>query len=255
MVSMLPRTTRRRRREGLVNVAHTLERSLLPDALPAIPGIRLASVYRPASEGSEAGGDFYDAFAHARGCWLVVGDVCGKDAEAAALTAMVRHSIRALAFRESSPAQVLRIANEVMLSHDLTGRFATAIVAHIDLSVRPVRATLSSAGHPAPLLLHPDGTAFCPAVTGTLLGVLPQPRLHDVEVSLSAGTSMVLYTDGLTDAGAPSRTLSTAELRERLADAPGASPQELVGRLEGLALARGAGVRRDDIAILAACVD
>jgi len=222
--------------------------------LPAIAGVQLASVYRPAIEGSEAGGDFYDAFLHACGCWLIVSDVCGKDAEAAALTAMVRHSIRALAFQQSSPAQVLRTVNDVMLSHDLSGRFATAIVARIDLSSQPARAAIASAGHHPPLLLHPDGEASCLQVTGTFLGVLPRPRLNDVEVSLPRGATLVLYTDGLTDAGAPAQTLSTAELCDRLAHDAGSPPQELVRRLEAMAVSRGAGGLRDDIAILAARV-
>lgn len=255
---MLVRTSRRQQREGLAHVAHTLERSLLPDALPTIAGVQLASAYRPSTKGSEAGGDFYDAFAHASGCWLAVGDICGKDAAAAALTAMVRHSIRALAFLEASPAQILRTVNDVMLSHDLSGRFATAILARIDLAslASPTpRATLASAGHPAPLLLHPDGHAHCPRVTGTLLGVLPLPTLHDVTIPLPSSSTLVFYTDGLTDAGAPSRALSLSELRDQLAGHAGSSPLELVRSLEQLALARGQGHLRDDIAILAARVD
>lgn len=255
---MLARTSRRQQRQGLAHVAHTLERSLLPDALPAVPGLQLASVYRPATAGSQAGGDFYDAFAHAGACWLCVGDICGKDADAAALTAMVRHSIRALAFLELSPARVLRTVNDVMLSHQLSGRFATAILARIDLASSvastPLKATLSSAGHPAPLLLQADGRAFSPAVTGTLLGVLSQPTLADVGLSLPAGATLILHTDGLTDAGAPARPLSTDELRHQLAGNAGCELQELVHRLEDLAIARGQHHLRDDIAILAARV-
>jgi len=251
---MLARTTRRQRRDGLDHVAHTLGRSLLPDALPAIAGLSLASAYRPVVEDSEAGGDFYDAFLLPSGCWLVVGDVCGKGPEAAGLTAMVRHSIRALAFQLQSPAGVLAAVNEVMLSHDLEGRFATAIVARIDLSSHPARATIASAGHPAPLLLHREGHAACPPVAGTLLGVLPQPALHDLDVALPAGATLILYTDGLTDAGAPTRALSPAELARELADHGGSPPRELTRRLEELAVSRGAPRLRDDIAILAARV-
>jgi serine phosphatase RsbU (regulator of sigma subunit) len=240
---------------GLVRVAHTLERSLLPDALPAIPGLQLASVYRPATEGSEAGGDFYDAFLHAHGCWLVVGDVCGKDADAAALTAMVRHSIRALAFLQPSPARVLGTVNDVMLSHELSGRFATAIVARIDLSSQPLHATIASAGHPAPLLVQPGGEVCCPPVAGTLLGVLSRPTLGDVDAQLSAGSTLVLYTDGLTDAGAPSRALSTAELCQELSGRAASSPQQLLQRLQELAVSRAEDGLRDDIAMLAARVN
>lgn len=251
---MLVRTSRRQQREGLAHVAHTLERSLLPDALPTIAGLQLASVYRPVNEGSEAGGDFYDAFLLSSGCWLIVGDVCGKDAEAAALTAMVRHSIRALAFREPSPAQVLRIVNDVMLSHDLSVRFATAIVARIDLSSQPPRVTIASAGHPAPLLLDPAAGVSSPPVTGTFLGVLPLPHLEDVEMSLPPDATLVLYTDGLCDAGAPARALSAAELCRQLTPHADAPPAQLAGLLEELAVSRAEGRLRDDIAILAARV-
>ncbi len=252
------RTTQRQQRDGLYHVAHTLQRSLLPEALPALAGLQLASVYRPADHDSEAGGDFYDVFEAPSGCWLVIGDVCGKGVEAAAVTAMVRHSIRALAFREPSPAQVLETVNEVMLSHDLSGRFATAFVARIDCPTslgHPARAILSSAGHPAPVLVDPSGKANCPQVSGTLLGVLPQPRLDDVEVTLEQGSTLVLYTDGLTDAGAPARVLAAQELCLELAGRARYPPQMLAGLLEDLAVSRGAGQLRDDIAILAARVE
>jgi sigma-B regulation protein RsbU (phosphoserine phosphatase) len=255
---MPARTTRHQQRDGLYHVAHTLQRSLLPEALPVLDGLELASVYRPADHDSEAGGDFYDVFHMPGSCWLVIGDVCGKGVEAAAVTAMVRHSIRALAFREISPAQVLGTVNEVMLSHDLSGRFATAMVVRIDCSTRtglPTRAILTSAGHPPPVLVDPAGQASSSQIQGTLLGVLPQPRLYDVEMVLNPGSTLVLYTDGLTDAGAPARALPAQELCRELAGHAGCSPRMLAGLLEDLAVSRGAGRLRDDVAILTARVN
>jgi sigma-B regulation protein RsbU (phosphoserine phosphatase) len=254
---MPARTTRRRQRDGLLHVAHTLQRSLLPEALPKLEGLRLASIYRSADRQSEAGGDFYDVFQAPSGCWLVVGDVCGKGVEAAAVTAMVRHSIRALAFRENSPAAVLETVNEVMLSHDLLGRFATAIVARIDRAASPggqALAILASAGHPPPVLLGPDGDAQCPATGGTLLGVLPQPVLEDLEIALAPGSTLVFYTDGLVESGAPAQTLSLWDLCRELAGHAQCTPRTLAGMLESLAVSRGAGRLRDDVAILAARV-
>jgi serine phosphatase RsbU (regulator of sigma subunit) len=317
---MPARTTRRRQQDGLYHVAHTLQRSLLPDALPALEGIELASVYRPADRQSEAGGDFYDVFLTPSGCWLVIGDVCGKGVEAAAVTAIVRHSIRALAFREHSPAQVLATVNDVMLSHDLAGRFATAAVARIERLPRadgdpggsdsdavglepdpggldsdysrsdrdpsglelsdsdrlyrsligqaeelprarlsrprhrraPFKAILANAGHPALILLDQDGAAHCPPTAGALLGALPHPALTDVELALHPGSTLVFYTDGLTEAGAPARTLQTHELCEQLAGRARHSPQALARRLEKLAIANADGRLRDDVAILTA---
>ena len=236
-------------------VARTLQRSLLPDALPAIGGLQLASAYHPAGEGSEVGGDFYDVFESSSGCWLVVGDVCGKGVEAAAVTALVRHSIRALALEWASPERVLRGVNAAMLSHALAGRFATAILVRLDLGEGSARATIASAGHPPPLLLDAAGHASSPAVSGTLLGVLEQIDTRDVEVAFERGDSLLLYTDGLTDAGAPSREIALEELQRQLAASAPAKPAALVERLVALARERSTGRLRDDIAILAAGID
>lgn len=235
-------------------IASTLQRSLLPDALPDIEGLQLASAYHPVGAGNEVGGDFYDVFQVPSGCWLVVGDVCGKGMEAAAITALVRHSVRALAFRDLSPGEVLASVNQVMLSHELQGRFATAVIARLDLSQRPVRASIVSAGHPPPLVLQRSGVAYCPPARGVLLGVLSQISEAELEVCLHPGDTLVLYTDGLLDAGAPSSPLSEEELCQRLRGATGASPSAVVAKLDRLARAHGAGRLRDDIAILAARV-
>jgi hypothetical protein len=112
-------------------VARTLRRSLMPAVLPVIAGLELASYFRPSGAGSEVGGDFYDVFAGPEGCWLVVGDVCGKGAEAAALTGFLRHTTAAYAREGSSPGDVLSQVNRAMLEQDFEGRFATAILARI----------------------------------------------------------------------------------------------------------------------------
>jgi serine phosphatase RsbU (regulator of sigma subunit) len=236
-------------------VARTLQRSLLPDALPSVQGLQLASAYHPVGEGGEVGGDFYDVFESPSGCWLVVGDVCGKGVEAAAVTALVRHSIRALALEWASPERVLRGVNAAMLSHALAGRFATAILVRMDLGEHSVRATIASAGHPPPLLLTAAGHASSPVVSGTLLGVLEQIDAHDVEVALERGDSLILHTDGLTDAGAPSREIALEELHRQLAASAPATPGALVEQLVHLAHERSAGRLRDDIALLAAGID
>jgi serine phosphatase RsbU (regulator of sigma subunit) len=235
-------------------LARTLQRSLLPESLPVLDNLALSSAYHPVGEESEVGGDFYDVFTTPTGCWMVVGDVCGKGPEAAAVTALVRHSIRAFAFVRSSPAQVLGAVNEVMLGHELSQRFATAVVARMNLTLTPVRAVIAGAGHPPPLLLGADGSVDCPAVHGMMLGVRPGSNVLDLEVELEQGSTLVLYTDGLLDAGAPRRGLTPAELCGLLADHAGAAPQLLVQKLERLALSSGAGRLRDDVAIVAARV-
>jgi serine phosphatase RsbU (regulator of sigma subunit) len=235
-------------------LVRTLQRSLLPDTLPKLDGMALSSAYHPAGEGNEVGGDFYDVFTTPFGCWLVVGDVCGKGPEAAAVTALVRHSIRAFAFVRPSPAQVLGAVNEVMLGHALAQRFATVVLARLDLSSTPVKATVAGAGHPPPVLVRVDGPTQCPPVHGTMLGVRPGSNVADVEVELGPGSTLVLYTDGLLDAGAPRRGLTPMELCRLLAQHAGAAPHSLVQQLERLALSAGAGRLRDDVAIVAARV-
>jgi hypothetical protein len=237
------------------HLARTLQRSLLPETLPVLDKLALSSAYHPVGEGNEVGGDFYDVFTTPLGCWLVVGDVCGKGPEAAAVTALVRHSIRAFAFVRSSPAQVLGAVNEVMLGHALTQRFATVVVARLDLTSEPARAVIAGAGHPPPVLLEANGSAHCPSVQGMMLGVRPGSNVRDLELELEPGSTLVLYTDGLLDAGAPRRGLTPRELCGLLADHAGAAPQLIVQQLERLARSSGAGRLRDDVAIVAARVD
>jgi serine phosphatase RsbU (regulator of sigma subunit) len=237
------------------HLARTLQRSLLPEMLPALDRLALSSAYHPVGEGNEVGGDFYDVFTTPLGCWLVVGDVCGKGPEAAAVTALVRHSIRAFAFVRRSPAQVLGAVNEVMLGHELSQRFATVVVARLDLALGPARAVIATAGHPPPVLLGADGSTHCPRVKGMMLGVRSGSNVFDLEFELEPGSTLVLYTDGLLDAGAPRRGLTPGELCGLLADHAGATPRLIVQQLEQLALSSGAGRLRDDVAIVAARVD
>jgi serine phosphatase RsbU (regulator of sigma subunit) len=237
------------------HLARTLQRSLLPETLPVIDNVALSSAYHPVGEGNEVGGDFYDVFTTPLGCWLVVGDVCGKGPEAAAVTALVRHSIRAFAFVRGSPAQVLGAVNEVMLGHALAQRFATVVVARLDLTSGASRAVVAGAGHPPPVLLAANGLAHCPDVRGMMLGVRPGSNALDCELELGSGSTLVLYTDGLLDAGAPRRGLTPSQLCGLLAGHAGAAPQLIVQQLERLALSSGAGRLRDDVAIVAARVD
>jgi serine phosphatase RsbU (regulator of sigma subunit) len=236
------------------NLARTLQRSLLPETLPVLEQLALASAYHPVGEGNEVGGDFYDVFTTPLGCWLAVGDVCGKGPEAAAVTALVRHSIRAFAFVRASPAQVLGAVNEVMLGHALAQRFATVVLARLDLASNPIKAVVAGAGHPPPILLGSSGASECPSTPGTMLGVRSGSNVSDLAFELPPGSTLVLYTDGLLDAGAPRLELTPLELCRMLASHTAAAPQAVVQQLERLALSSGAGRLRDDVAIVAARV-
>lgn len=233
-----------------VEVAQTLRRSLRPPRLPEISGLELDSYFRPIGGGSEVGGDFYDVFEDAGGAWLVIGDVCGKGAEAAVLTGFLRHTTAAYAHEGAGPASVLERVNHAMLRHDFEGRFATAVLARLAFADAGVQLTLAIAGHPPALLARADAGPAEFGRYGTLLGVFPHPQITEASTVLQAGDVIALYTDGLTEALAP-RLLSPEQLLERL----GGPPPSAQAAIEALAaLVEPAAPARDDIAILAARV-
>jgi serine phosphatase RsbU (regulator of sigma subunit) len=235
--------------EERARVAQTLRRSLMPAALPAVAGLDLQSYFRPMGAGSEVGGDFYDVFEDQDSCWMVVGDVCGKGAEAAVLTAFLRHTTVAYAREGSGPAEVLSRVNRTMLDQAFEGRFATAILARLQFVDRGVRVTIAAAGHPPALLSRAGGGTQELGDGGTLLGIFPDARIAETSAVLFAGDSLALYTDGLSEAQAPNRFLSSEEMLDALSETSPESAEDAIGALLGLLdLSQGA---RDDIAILA----
>ncbi len=234
-------------------VARTLRRSLMPSALPSIPGLELASYFRPMGAGNEVGGDFYDVIGERDGCWLIVGDVCGKGAEAAALTGFVRHTAAAYAREGARPGVVFSRVNRAMLEQDFNGCFATAILARVRFRGTDAELTVAAAGHPAALLARADGEVLELGGSGTLLGVFPDTEIEEATTILRPGDGLALYTDGLTEAHAPRQVVSVKEMIERLQRTPRHTPQDAIDALLGL-IEPGGGVG-DDIAILAAQLD
>ena len=237
------------------HVAQTLQASLLPAQLPLIPGAAVSAAYLPSGEGNEVGGDFYDVFKAGEGWMLIVGDVCGKGAEAAAVTALIRNSVRTLSMSEHHPARVLDQVNEVMLRQELDSRFATAILARMELGDGGARVEVATAGHPPPVVVRKAGSPDRARGTGALLGALEDVAFTPSEVRLGGGDTLVLYTDGVLEAGAPERVLSPGELQGLLAGCAGADTRQVVQRLEREALEASGGVLRDDVAILAVTVN
>jgi len=243
--------------ESSQHLARTLQESLLPHALPEIPGVRMAGRYRAAAQGQHVGGDFYDAFPTGDNRWgIVIGDVCGKGAQAAALTALARYTIRALADRD--PATVLRLLNEAVIRDQgfVRERFLTALMvvagAGAGADAGRLELELVAAGHPAPLVLRSDAAAGPKvekiAVSGPLIGVSPDVAYVASRTVLSPGDAIMLYTDGLTDARAPARILSEADLAEMLLEADGMDAGHLAEFIERKATC--GEDPRDDIAIL-----
>jgi serine phosphatase RsbU (regulator of sigma subunit) len=230
--------------------AHTLQAALLPTDLPAVPGLRLAARHRsPADADVLVGGDLYDVVPEPDGCGVVVADVCGKGAAAAALTALIRHTVRAEIDHGHGPAVVLERLNRAMLraSGERPGRFAT--VAQAQLTCTPTGATvrLASAGHPPPLVVR-GGRTEAVSARGTLLGVYPDVTLTEVSFDLNHGEIMVLYTDGVTEARDGDELYGQARLEHAVAR--GGCADDVADRLLADVDAFQHGTQRDDIAIL-----
>jgi serine phosphatase RsbU (regulator of sigma subunit) len=191
-------------RESLLTaqaLARSLQDSLLPPVLRAVPGLDTAASYQPAAGGTTVVGDFYDLF-NARGPWwsVVVGDVCGKGTEAAKVTALARYTLRADAAQNLSPAAVLQRLNAAMLDQQADGRFLTAAYATFRRTPAGLAGRLCCAGHPPPLLRRADGTVRQLHAPGPVLGIMPAIRLADARFRLAPGDLMLLYTDGATEA-------------------------------------------------------
>jgi len=182
-------------------VAAALQASLAPDGLPTIPAGELASRFEPAGDGREIGGDFFDVFALDEDSWaLVLGDVSGKGAEAAAVTALARYTLRALANPQHPPSRTLRELNTRLLSSTPVERHCTLVYAIARPNGSGLELTLSLAGHHPPLVLRGAGTVEPVGELGTALGLFEEPDLYDVRVGLDSGDLLCMFTDGLVEA-------------------------------------------------------
>ncbi len=238
--------SRERARAQSDETARTLQDSILPPAMPTIPGCELAVRFVP-GEGPVSG-DFYDGFAVGPDTWaLIIGDVCGKGAPAAAATAMARWTLRSSLGRGATPEEALRLLNDVMLSHSDEQRFITAVCATVTLMPERAVVRLACAGHPAPIHV-PLYAAPAPVAEsrGDLLGIFASIRLDTVELELEPGDSLVAYTDGVTDQGPETRIAPEDALREHV----GSDADTLASALELVAQSQ-PGEHPDDVAVLA----
>lgn len=232
-------------------LAATLQRTLLPPSLPEIEGIELGGVYRAAGDGSVVGGDFYDVFEIRDDAWgVVLGDVCGKGAEAAVDTALARFTVRAAAMRSRSPNRVLTELHNAMERSD-SGGFCTAVYLRVRTREDGVRMSLAVGGHHLPLLVGADGRVSEFGRPGSFLGMLGPPRLHSVDRLLHPGESLVLFTDGVTEARrSDGEFYGEDRLRECLRRTHGSSAESVAEAVRDEAIDFQDGVSRDDIAVL-----
>jgi serine phosphatase RsbU (regulator of sigma subunit)/PAS domain-containing protein len=232
-------------------IARTLQEGLLPLELAEVPGVEAAVRFRHSGDGGEVGGDFYDLFATgSRGWTIVIGDVCGKGPDAAAVTALARYTLRTAALRHRLPSRSLSILNEALLRQRSDRRFCTVGYAYLEKIDAGARIGFASAGHPLPLLLHADGSVEPVGAPGTLLGVVPDPDLEDRSLTLSRGDALVFFTDGVIEPRGPGETLDEARLAELVASCAGREADAIAAEIEQAAVKSHAGRPRDDIAVL-----
>jgi PAS domain S-box-containing protein len=240
-----------------MRIARTLQHALLPESLPRIPGVELQALYTAAGELNEVGGDFYDVFAYdERRYLLAIGDVCGKGPRAAGITALARYSLRAAAFSGQGPEQMLGTLHRTLTRQPGAADLCTVCLVMLTPREGGAHATITLAGHPPPLLLRSSGEAEQVGEIGSLLGMIEPVALRESEeIELGEGDTLLLYTDGVTDAGTHGTTLGEdglVRVCSQQRDESGLGT--LLQRIEQAAVERSEGSLRDDLALLAARV-
>ncbi|WP_431987214.1 PP2C family protein-serine/threonine phosphatase [Streptomyces griseoflavus] len=242
-------------RERLRETLQVLQRSLLPETLPDIPGVRAACHYHTASA-MQLGGDFYDLFAldDTRTAFFL-GDVCGKGPQAAALTSLTRYTLRTALLHDVDPVADLAVLNTALLDR-YTGddpRYCTAVVGVMDRVGDTLEVRLASGGHPPALVLRADGRVDTLATAGGMLvGAFPSARFAPAHTTLQPGDTLLLYTDGLTEArvGPHHEMYGDEALESFAAGLAPTAPHDLVDALKDLLRGFGDGLD-DDTALLA----
>jgi serine phosphatase RsbU (regulator of sigma subunit) len=220
-----------RLQESQSRMAQTLQSSLLTTDIPEIPGVDVVVRYRPAGEGALVGGDFYDVFEAGENSWAVaLGDVSGKGPEAAAVTGLVRYTVRAAIVREVNPSSVLEAVNRQILRQNVA-RFCTAVVARVDRTSDGLTLLISCGGHPPPLVYRREQRVETLESTGTLLGVWADPDLVDVPVKLRPGDAIVFYTDGIIERFERAGRGGDAQLVALLWETEGAEAERIADRI------------------------
>jgi PAS domain S-box-containing protein len=233
-------------------IANTLQQALLPDLPPEIPGVEISALYSPAGALNEVGGDFYDAFESDNGGWtLVIGDVCGKGPRAAGVTALARHTLRAAAISGQSPGEMLHTLHRELRRQPLGADLCTVCLVTVARASGRTRLGISLAGHQRPLLISRSGEVSQLGRPGTLLGVIDPIEIIESDAELLSGETLLLYTDGVVEAGRRNGGLAETGLTELCRQAPQLELSQLLKRIENEVLREAGGTLRDDIALLA----
>ena len=235
-------------------LAKTLQRSLLPPSLLPPSGMTAAAHYHAASS-DEVGGDFYDLFPLSDDRWgFFLGDVCGKGASAAAVTSLTRYTLRAAAVYDHDPVAVLHNLDSVLRQEfrENDAQFCTAVFGVLSRCAEGFEVCMASGGHPPPLVIRADGSAdYVHMIGGQLVGILRNARFVSATVTLGAGDTLMLYTDGLTEARVGTgRYDDDGALLEFATEHAPAAPADLIDHLRRLLTGFGDGLV-DDAAVMA----
>jgi serine phosphatase RsbU (regulator of sigma subunit) len=234
-------------------VGEALQRSLLPASIPTAPYFDIGVVYEAAGERSLAGGDFYDLFPVIGGrWWFAVGDVCGTGAEAAAVTGLARHTIRALALAGFPVTTTLERLNSAILDEGERARFLTLVCGTLEPeSGGRLRLSLVSAGHPLPFVVRRGGQIEQIGRPQSLLGVVDHVAFVADEYVLDRGDLLVAVTDGVLERREGHRMLEEEGLRADLAQAGNLPAQAVAERIRRLVGDFAPDPQADDMAVLA----
>lgn len=239
-------TERRAAEAQRASVVEALQQSLLPPALPSVPGLELAARYMPAGEDLAVGGDFYDVLRAGDAWGIAIGDVMGKGPGAAGVTGVARWALHGVAQRDADPGEALRVVNGALLRHPAR-RFVTVVYGRLVGSPEGAVLRLAVGGHALPLVVRAGGEVETAGRPGTLLGAFPDPDLPVDEVVLRRGDTVALFTDGLLDPRGRRGSLRSPEAA--LGGSAGLGAEEAVERLMAIV----DGTRQaDDVAVLAA---
>jgi sigma-B regulation protein RsbU (phosphoserine phosphatase) len=235
-------------------LAHTLQQSLLPPVLTQIEGLDIGAYFQPAGHGLELGGDFYDVFQSGSDVWtFVIGDVCGKGIDAARIATLARYTVGAGAMRTQDPSQVLAWLHETLLARAASSeRFLTAIVGYLRLDADGCNVLLANGGHVPAIVRRANGDIAIVDAPGAIVGSFVPFFSSPVELRLRAGDSIVLYTDGVSEARSDGIMFGEDAVRSVVGTTNDAtSSVELTRRIVQAALAYEGGTAQDDMAVLA----
>jgi serine phosphatase RsbU (regulator of sigma subunit)/anti-sigma regulatory factor (Ser/Thr protein kinase) len=237
----------------LSSIADTLQAELLPTEIPNIPGIDVAVRYRAAGELNRVGGDFYDVFGRGPNEWaVVIGDVSGKGAPAAAVTALARYTLRTATVNAETPSAALDSLNEALLERRRDQEFCSVALAFVTLHEDGLDVRLSLGGHPQALIKRASGKVEAWGTPGLLMGFVHDPPLTDDDLCLGPGDTLLLYTDGVTDAAHDGDRFGDERLTSLVRElSPNLHASEMAETIEHTAVAHADVQPQDDMALVA----